>query len=144
MMPEHGDNDADYREFIGLDVQSVRAHGITAFVDDFKLNKKYGGYGLCEKRGCRLWFDTDLICCRVVVEFDQPNSHSFSKITHGSNRLAVRDIFGTPTAAGWRMVGQNWYIPELVDAYRNREISVEVIYSMFNTMVKSICVEKVS
>lgn len=143
-MSEPCDKDEDYREFIGLDIKAIKSRGITAFVDDFKLNKQYGGYGSCEKRGCLLWFDTDMICCRVVVDFDQSNSHSFSKITHGSNRLAVRDIFGTPTSAGWRMVSKNWFIPELIDVYRNREISIEVIYSVASAIVKSICVEKVS
>jgi len=143
-MPVHDNSDEDYREFIGLDIPSVQARGITAFVDHLKLNKHYGGYGICDKRGCLLWFDSNMICCRVVVEFDEPNSHSFSSITHGSNRQAVRDSFGRPTSAGWQMVSKNWFIPELVDVYRNREISMEVIYSMTSSIVKLICVEKVS
>lgn len=143
-MQEHDNSDEDYREFIGLDVQAIKARGILAFADDFQLNKRYGGYGSCDQRGCRLWFDSNMICCRVVVEFGQTNSHSFSSIMHGSNRQAVRDSFGTPTSAGWRMVSKNWFVPELVDVYRNREISMEVIYSLNNTIVKSICIETMS
>ena len=132
----------DYLTFIGKGIEEIAAHGIVAIRDDLRTNPKFGGYGGCEERGCRLLFDLNLQCISVLIAFDCINSHDFNGLNYGSTMNDAAHAFGDPDMGGWIAVKHNWFIPERCFVFSLGPLQVEAIGSLVGKRLKRISIEK--
>ena len=134
----------DYCAFIGKSLDQFTGTDITCVKDDIGIHDAFGGYGCNEDRGVRIYFDKQLLCTKVIIEFDCRNSHDFLGLNQGAKLSDIGSVFGKIDEYGWHSLRGNWFIPEVVAVYILNGNRIEVSAGLISKRIRRIWIEKIA